>query len=69
MPFFRSRFTNDDDKKMIRYMAAVMHLQKTKPPTSGQQIGATGNRIFQDMCAEVSLGFTIRPPIGGLLTA
>ena len=40
---------------MVRYMAAVLYHQKTKPPSAGQHIGATGNRIFQDMCAEVSL--------------
>jgi hypothetical protein len=46
---------------MVRYMAAVLHHQKTKPPSTGQNIGATGNRIFQDMCAEVSLPVGSRP--------
>lgn len=51
LPDLRS-FTPDDDRWMIRYMAAALHDQKLNP-FKGQGLGTTGNRIFQDMCDEV----------------
>lgn len=46
------RFTNDEDKLLIRYMAAVLY-QQDEVPRKGQKFGRTGNRLFEDMCAEV----------------